>query len=285
VKPSAKYRVIYRYKDRYSITFMCDFFKVSRSGYYDYIKRMDIPDKDEELAQETAECQQRCTKTYGYRRVHIWLGKVKNRRCNPKTVLRVMRKYGLLSEIRRKKKYKRMGQYLHIYDNLLNRDFHAVKPNQKRVTDISYIHTAQGVLYLSAIRDLYDNSIVAYKTETGQTVNLVLNTVKTAKEKETVTTELQLHSDQSFQYTSHAYHNLTKEYGITPSMSRRGNCLDNAVAENFFSILKAECINRQKITNFAIAKSVIDDYIHFYNHKHIQLKTKLTPYEKRCQFA
>jgi len=196
-----------------------------------------------------------------------------------------MRKYGLLSEIRRRKKYKRMSQYLHIYDNHLNRDFYANKPNQKWVTDISYIHTAQGVLYLSAIRDLFDNSIVAYKTGTDQTVNLVLNTIKAAKDKEMVTTELQLHSDQGFQYTSHAYHNLTKEYAITPSMSRRGNCLDNAPAENFFSILKSECINRQKIKDFAMAKSLIDDYIYFYNHERIQLKTKLTPYEKRCQLA
>ena len=280
-----KYLAIYSHKGKYSIKEMCAFFEVSRSGYYDYIKKMDIPDKDEELAQEIAECQQRCTKIYGYRRVHIWLGKVKNRHCNPKTVLRVMRKYGLLSEIRRRKKYKRMSQYLHIYDNHLNRDFYANKPNQKWVTDISYIHTAQGVLYLSAIRDLFDNSIVAYKTGTDQTVNLVLNTIKAAKDKEMVTTELQLHSDQGFQYTSHAYHNLTKEYAITPSMSRRGNCLDNAPAENFFSILKSECINRQKIKDFAMAKSLIDDYIYFYNHERIQLKTKLTPYEKRCQLA
>jgi len=280
-----KYLAIYSHKGKYSIKEMCAFFEVSKSGYYDYIKKMDIPDKDEELAQEIAECQQRCTKTYGYRHVHIWLGKMKNRHYNPKTILRVMRKYGLLSEIRRRKKYKRMSQYLHIYDNHLNRDFYADKPNQKWVTDISYIHTAQGVLYLSAIRDLFDNSIVAYKTGTEQTVNLVLNTIKAAKDKETVTTELQLHSDQGFQYTSHTYHNLTKEYAITPSMSRRVNCLDNAPAENFFSILKSECINRQKIKDFAMAKSLIDDYIYFYNHERIQLKTKLIPYEKRCQLA
>lgn len=103
------------------------------------------------------------------------------------------------------------------------------------VTDISYIHTNQGVLYLSMIRDLYDNSIVAYKTATQQTVNLVLDTIRLAMkcEKKRVAAELQLHSDQGFQYISQAYFKLTKEYGITPSMSRKGNPYDNAMAENF----------------------------------------------------
>jgi transposase InsO family protein len=264
---------------------MCVFFEVSRSGYYDFVKRMAQPERDEPLAAAIVECQNLCRRTYGYRRVHIWLERECGFKVNPKTVLRVMNKYGLLSEIRRRRKYMHMGQQAHKYENLLNRNFHADRPNQKWVTDISYIHTNQGVLYLSAIRDLFDNSIIAYKTGTAQTVNLVLNTIRDAKEKEAVTAELQLHSDQGFQYTSRAYHNLTKEYGITPSMSRRGNCSDNAMAENFFSILKSECINRQKIKDFARAKSLIDEYIYFYNHERIQLKTTLTPIEYRRQSA
>jgi len=278
-----KYLAIFRSKDKYPIKTMCDFFEVSKSGYYDFVKRMDNPDRDEKIASEIGECQELCRKTYGYRRVHIWLQRTKQRHCNPKTVLRVMRKYGLLSEIRRRKKYKNMGQHLHIYANHLNRNFHADRPNQKWVTDISYIHTAQGVLYLSIIRDLFDNSIVAHRTGTEQSVNLVLNTIKDAKQK-TVATEVQLHSDQGFQYTSRGYFNLTKEYGIIPSMSRRGNCLDNAMAENFFSILKSECLNRHKINSFDEAVALVDDYIWFYNHHRIQLKTKQTPLEKRCLF-
>ena len=279
-----KYLAIYRHREKYSITTMCAFFEVSRSGYYDYVKRIDKPMKDEIWAKAIAECQELCRKTYGYRRVQIWLYKSKGIHLNRKTVLRVMNKYVLLSEIRRRKKYKHMGQQSHIYENKLNRNFHADKPNQKWVTDIAYIHTVQGVLYLSAIRDLYDNSIVAYKTGTEQTVNLVLNTIKAAKQKEAVAAELQLHSDQGFQYTSQAYFNLIQEYNIIPSMSRRGNCLDNAMAENFFSILKSECIYRQKIDSFEQARQLIDDYIWFYNHERIQLKTKLTPLEKRRQF-
>ena len=176
-----------------------------------------------------------------------------------------------------------MGQQLHKYENILNRDFTATRPNQKWVTDISYIHTAQGVLYVSVIRDLFDNSIVAHRTGTEQTVNLVLNTIKDAKIKEKAVAELHLHSDQGFQYTSHGYFTLTKEYGITPSMSRRGNCYDNAMAENFFSILKSECIYRQKLDTYVQARLLIDQYIHFYNYERIQLKTRLTPFEKRSQ--
>ena len=274
---------IYRNKDKYSISEMCRFFSVSRSGYYDYLKRMDIPAKDLPLAEKIRECQANCGRTYGYRRVHIWLER-QGIHHNSKTILRIMQKYNLLSVVRRKK-YRNYSNCIHKYKNLLNRDFHADRPNQKWVTDISYIHTKQGVLYLSIIQDLYDNSIVAYKTGTKQNINLVLSTIRAAKKKEKVTAELQLHSDQGFQYTSQAYFNLTKSYGITPSMSRRGNPYDNALAENFFSILKTECIYRVKLQTYEEARLLIGEYIHFYNNQRIQLKTKLTPLEKRSQFA
>ena len=283
MRPEVKYRVIYRHKDKYSISEMCRILGVSRSGYYGFVKRMDKPARDLELSELIRECQQETKQTYGYRRVAIWLER-KGIHHNPKTILRVMNKYSLLSVVRRRK-YCNYSQALHRYDNLLNRDFHADRPNQKWVTDISYIKTAQGFLYLSVIRDLYDRSVVAYKTSTVQNINLVLNTIKAAKRKEKVTKELQLHSDQGFQYTSQAYFNLTKSYHITPSMSRRGNPYDNSLAENFFSILKTECIYRTKIKSFAEAKLLIDDYIYFYNHQRIQLNTKLTPLELRSQFV
>lgn len=280
MRTSVKYQAIYHYREKYPVTVMCRFFEVSRGGYYDYIKRMGTPAFDQALANKITECQNRVCKTYGYRRVHIWLKKQGIYR-NPKTILRVMQKYGLLSEIRRRRKYRQMGEYLHRYPNLLDRQFTADHPNQKWVTDISYIHTGQGVLYLSMIRDLYDNSIIAYKTGTEQTVRLVLDTIRAAKRKETVTAELQLHSDQGFQYTSQAYFNLTQEYGITPSMSRRGNCYDNAMAENFFSILKTECIYRVKPATFSEANRLINDYIWFYNNERIQLKTGEAPLARR----
>ena len=278
MRPKVKYVVIYRHRTEYPISVMCRFFGVSRSGYYDFVHKLGEPEKDANLANEIRQQQERSHNTYGYRRMQLALA-AKGIHRNPKTVLRVMKKYNLLSEIRRRRRWVNMGQQLHRYENLLNRQFQSNRPNHKWVTDISYIHTKQGVLYLSIIRDLYDNSIVAYKTGTEQTINLVLDTIHLAmrKEKKRVAAELQLHSDQGFQYTSQAYFKLTQRYGITPSMSRRGNCYDNAMAENFFSILKTECIYRHKPTSFKEANEMIDRYIHFYNHERIQLKTGVAP--------
>ena len=278
MRPRVKYQIIYMNRNRYPVSTMCRFLGVSRSGYYGYVKRLDQPAHDTVLAEIIREQQKKCDKTYGYRRMWKWLENVKKIRRNPKTILRIMKKYELLSEIRRRRKWRQMGQQLHKYENLLNREFQADRPNRKWVTDISYIHTGQGVLYLSVIRDLFDNSIIAYKTGTNQSVNLVLDTIRLAMQQEKkVAAELQLHSDQGSQYTSQAYFDLTKEYGITPSMSRRGNCYDNAMAENFFSILKTECIYRHQAATFEEARTLIDDYIHFYNHQRIQLKTGVAP--------
>ena len=278
MRPKAKYAVIHRHRNEYPISVMCQFFGVSRSGYYDYVKQIGKPEKDADLAKEIQLCQDSTDKTYGYRRVCLWL-EHKKIHTNPKTVLRVMKKYGLLSEVRRRRKWINLGQQVHKYENLLKRQFRTDRPNSKWVTDISYIHTKEGVLYLSMIRDLYDNSIVAYKTSSRQTVSLVLDTIRLAmrNEKKRVAAELQLHSDQGFQYTSQGYFNLTQSYGITPSMSRKGNPYDNAMAENFFSILKTECIYRHKPKTFKEANDLIDRYIHFYNYERIQIRTGVAP--------
>ena len=117
------------------------------------------------------------------------------------------------------------------------------------------------------------------------TVKVVLDKIHYDMSKEKVTAELQLHSDQGSQYVSDDYFVITKSYGITPSMSRRGNPYDNSLAENFFSILKSECINRVKISGYEEARLLISEYINYYNRYRIQYKTKLTPLEKRNQFV
>ena len=285
MKAKFKYEVICAHREEYPVAVMCKFFGVSKSGYYDYVKRIGRVEKDFELAEKISLQQKRCFQTYGYRRMHIWLEQ-QGIHHNPKTILRIMKKYGLLSEIRRRRKWQNLGQQVHRYENLLNRQFHADRPNAKWVTDISYIHTKEGILYLSMIRDLYDNSIVAYKTASSQTVNLVLDTVRLAmrREKKKVAAELQLHSDQGFQYTSQAYFQLMQSYKITPSMSRRGNPYDNVMAENFFSILKTECIYRHKPKSLREANSMIERYIDFYNNERIQTKTGVAPLTLRHSF-
>ena len=131
VRSKVKYWVIYRHREEYPISAMCKLFGVSRSGYYAFVQRLGKPEADAALARIIEECQERCRKTYGYRRVWLWL-KQKHIERNPKTVLRVMKKYGLLSKIRCRRKWVQMGQQVHRYENLLNRQFHADRPNTKR---------------------------------------------------------------------------------------------------------------------------------------------------------
>ena len=140
MRAKAKYAVIYRYREKYPVLVMCKFFSVSKSGYYNFVKRMRRPEKDATLAEIIRQQQDKCFHTYGYRRMWLWLRTSKGICCNPKTILRVMKKYGLLAEIRRRRKWQQMGQQAHRYKNLLGREFHADKPNRKWVTDISYIH-------------------------------------------------------------------------------------------------------------------------------------------------
>ena len=282
MKASIKYRVIHRFKDKYSIYDMCKFFNVSRSGYYAWVKKLDKEDHDKLIGELIKQCQEKTRRTYGYRRVKIWLLREFGLVINHKAVLRIMNKYDLLSKSRRRRKWVQNIESLHRYENKFERNFYADRPNAKWCTDISYIPTKEGFLYLSVIKDLYDNFIVSYKVGSQNDNNLVFETIRLAQKE--ITAELQLHSDQGFQYTSHGYFKLTQSYNITPSMSSPGTPLDNACAENFFSTLKSEWFHRFKPDTKTEAQSLIDEYIHFYNFERIQLKTKLTPFEKRCQF-
>ena len=264
---------------------MCRFLKVSRAAYYAWIKRMDKPDADEEKMKLIQMAYLGSRRTYGYRRITMWISRERGQIINPKAVLRLMHKLGIQSIARRRKVYRKMtgiDQY-HRYSNLLNRDFSASRPNRKWATDITYIPTQQGWLYLSVIKDLHDGFIVAYQISPQNSVALVTKMLQQACSKEMVTDGLALHSDQGHQYCSHAYYVLTQQYGIRPSMSRRGNCWDNAPMENFFSHLKSEAIHHVKLQTFHQAKEVIAEYIRFFNYERIQLKTRLTPFELRCQ--
>ena len=158
-------------------------FRYPRSGYYDFVHRLGRPEKDAALAEIIAEQQERSFHTYGYRRMWLVLKKRGIYR-NPKTILRIMEKYGLLAEIRRRRKWQQMGQQVHKYKNLLNREF-SCGPAQQQMGNghLLHPHQARRNLYLSMIRDLYDNSIVAYKTGTEQTVNLVLDTIRLAMQQ------------------------------------------------------------------------------------------------------
>lgn len=272
MRPSLKYKIIYRKRGSYSISEMCKFFEVSRSGYYSFVNRIGQPDRDKPMAELIQERRVgRFGKSLGCRRMQKWLEQEKDLHYNYKTVWRVMQKYGLLSECRRKR-YHRPGEVMHVYPNDLNRNFHSEQPDTKWVTDITYIQTPQGTLYLSAILDLYDRHVVAYRLSTRNDCKLVTDTLTAAMKTKKVTVKRQLHSDQGIQYTSQAYFSLTKEYGISPSMSRRSNPYDNAVVENFFGMFKTECIYPCRPQTIAQARQLVQFYIDFYNGERMKLK-------------
>jgi len=263
---------------------MCEFFGVSRAAYYAWVKRVRKPDPDQERMQQIQAVYETSHKTYGYRRITIQLQDKHGLRINHKAVLRLMRKLHIRSVARKPYPYRKvedLGTY-HCYPNVLDRDFTASQPNQKWVTDITYVRLEQGWAFLSIIRDLFDGFIVSHILHDRNSIALVTRTLQQAKQNEKVTDGLVLHSDQGMQYTSQAYHVLTSQYNITPSMSRRANCWDNAPAENFFSHLKEEYMRHFPLPTFDQAKQYVADYIHFYNYERIQLKTRQTPYETRC---
>jgi putative transposase len=278
----AQYRVIYSHRGRYEVKAMCEFFGVSRAAYYKWAARMKEPDRDEKRMKRVEEVYLQSRQTYGYRRVTLSL-RQRGERINHKTVLRLMNKLGICSIARRRKVYRKLEtiEHYHCYPNRLNRDFHAEAPNQKWVTDITYIRTLQGWAYLSVIKDLYDGFIVAHHLDHNNSLALVLNTLRQAA-KEMVTDGLILHSDRGNQYTSQAYFSLTHQYNMLPSMSRPANCWDNAPAENFFSHLKEELVRHMVNPSFDHICQAVDDYIYFYNYHRIQLKTGQTPYQIRC---
>jgi putative transposase len=259
---------------------LCKYLKVSKSGYYKYLKCN--KEDDVETLNLIKQLQDRYKRRYGYRRIQIALLTKFSKKVNHKKVLRLMSKYNLLSKIRRKYMYRKPSEVLHKYANLFNQNFKTTNINEKWTTDISYIITHEGRLYLSVIKDIYDGYIVAYKYSTVQDLKLVSDTVKLALATEKPNNTI-LHSDQGFQYTSHMYNIIAKENNITLSMSRKATPLDNAPVESFFSAFKTECIYLEKPRTIEQAKELCDEYIDFYNFERIQLKHKQSPYELRQQ--
>ena len=280
-----KYRVIERYRGRYSIEAMCRVFEVSRSGYYAWRNRQGREAKDQWLVDLIVDCQQRCKQTYSCRRVQHWIRRQTGRTVNLKAILRILRKFDLLAQIRRRRPYVHYKQAVYKYPNLLNRAFEQAIPNQFWVTDITYIPTAKGMLYLCAVVDLCGKMVLAYRIGNDMTASLVTDTIRDAFKKEMVADGLALHSDQGSQYTSQAYYDLSQQYHFFPSMSSPGCPYDNAAMENFFGTLKAECLYRSHFSCRPELEQIIDEYVQFYNFERINLKDGLTPYEIRSKAA
>lgn len=280
-----KYRVIERLRGKYSIEAMRKVFEVSRSGYYAWRNRQGKESKDQWLVNLITEIQSKSNQTYGCRRIRRWLKRKHKKNVNLKAILRIMRKYDLLSQVRRRRSYMRFQRAIHKYPNLLERAFNQTAPNRFWATDITYIPTAHGMVYMCAVIDMCGKMVLAYRIGTNMTASLVTDTIRDAKQKEMVTDGLTLHSDQGSQYTSEAYFDLMQEYHIQPSMYSPGCPYDNAAMENFFGTLKTECLYRMKFSCRAQVEQAVAEYVQFYNFERINLKDGLTPFENRSKTA
>jgi len=276
------YRVIERFANKYPITAMAKFYQVSTSGFYAW-KNRKKEDKDIELLNMIKECQEKNKKLLGYRRVRLWLQKEKGINVNKKRILRVMRQNNLLSKIRRKRVFSLKMGNANKYENILNRNFASAQPNEKWVSDISEISTPNGKVFLSAIKDLYDDFIVSHVMADRQTYPLVDRTIKLATSHEKTKAETILHTDGGGQYRSKKYKEQTKENNITPSMSAPGTPGDNSPAENFFSTLKTECIYLENPRDPNEAIEMVEEYIQYYCYERIQQDGK-TPWERRSKW-
>ncbi|MDC0765329.1 IS3 family transposase [Brevibacillus sp. AG] len=282
-----KHIVVDELRDKRSVQELCAYLGISRSGYYAYVKRKD-DDRDEHLKRKIRSIYEERDKTVGYRRVQDELYRQYNLKVNHKKVLRLMQELGMQAIIRRKyihrTSYEAAVSDGRIAENLLQRNFTAEGPNQKWVTDVTQFRVFDRRIYLSAIKDLWNNEIVAYHLSQRNDNPLVLETFKKAFEKQKDVAGLIVHSDQGYQYTSHAYHDMLPKVGAQISMSRRGNCYDNASMESFFSHLKVEALYPYDIRSIEEAQRRIEEFILFYNEKRAQRKlNKLTPVEYRRQ--
>lgn len=224
---------------------------------------------------------------YGHRKIKAILNRKYGINVIRKTVQKIMGKFQIQCQIKKKRQKYISGESNIVVPNILNRNFKASRFNEKWVTDITYLPYGSTMLYLSTIMDLYNNEIVAFKVSAKQDINLVLDTLKEAVELRKPE-GLILHSDQGAVYTSHAFQNLAKEKSITTSMSRKGNCHDNAVIESFHSSLKSEGFNAQSRASMSNSKvvQIVNQYMYRYNHVRIQAKLSyLSPLEYRGQVA
>lgn len=252
-----------------------------RSTYYYWVKQMNRPDKYSEIKDVIKVIFDEHQGRYGYRRITLEL-RNKGVVLNHKTVRRLMNEMGLKCLVRLKKYRSYRGETGKVAPNILERNFKADKPNQKWVTDVTEFHLHGEKLYLSPILDLYNGEIIAYQLEHRPIYPLVSKMLDKAFKKLKDGDTPILHSDQGWHYQMAKYQVSLKQYGIVQSMSRKGNCLDNAVMENFFGLLKSELLYLHEFESMDHFKKELVKYIDYYNHKRIKAKLKgMSPVEYR----
>lgn len=243
---------------------------MARSTFFYHLKRLRSPDRYVPIKQELIQLFRIHKGRYGYRRITVELNK-KGIHINHKTVFRLMSELGLKSVVRRRKRVYYNGEAYGIVPNRLNRDFSSNRPLTKLVTDVTEFHLFDRKVYLSPIMDLFNREIICYSIASSPNISMVKEMLEGLYTK-TCPRDAVIHSDQGVLYQSKWYQDSLRQHGFKQSMSRRGNCLDNAVIENFFGIVKTEFFYQRKFQSIQDFINELKLYINYYNHKRIKIK-------------
>lgn len=257
---------------------------MARSSYYYHEKRSELTDKYDSVKEVIMQVYHHHKGRYGYRRITLDL-RNKGIVINHKTVLRLMKVLGLKSAIRVKKYKSYKGEQGRIAPNILNRKFKSAHPDEKWATDLTEFNVLGKKLYLSPIIDMFNGEIVSYELSERPNFNQIVAMLKKSFKKIPDNTNLILHSDQGWQYQMKQYQRILTGKGIIQSMSRKGNCLDNAIVENFFGTLKSELFYLKQYRSVTQLKSEIVEYINYYNNERISENLKgMSPTQYRAHY-
>jgi putative transposase len=268
--------VIWELRHKHKISLLIEISGLPRSTYYYHAKGSANPDKYSEIKEQITSIYTENKGRYGYRRITNELHR-RSYVINHKTVQRLMKELGIVCRVRMKKYKSYKGEVGKIAPNLLEQNFKAMAPNQKWVTDVTEFNLFGQKLYLSPILDLYSSDVISYVISDRPTLSMTISMLEEAFYQIEDGSNLILHSDQGWQYQHKHYQRVLKTKGIRQSMSRKGNCLDNAVIENFFGLVKSELLYLQQFDSIAHFKAELVEYLDYYNNRRIKAKLKGLP--------
>ena len=268
--------MIQELRREHNLAILLEIAQLPKATFYYHRKNQDKQDKYAHAKAEITAIFHENKGRYGYRRV---ADELRNRgfSLNHKTVQRLMKELGLICRVRMKKYRSYKGEQGKVADNELNREFRAEKPNQKWVTDVTEFRLFGQKLYLSPILDLYSGDIVTYTISDSPNLLMVTTMLEQAFQQIPDNTDLLLHSDQGWHYQHKQFRKMLEEKGVKQSMSRKGNCYDNSVMENFFGHLKCELLYLQEFESVEHFKAELIDYIDYYNNRRIKARLKGLP--------
>ncbi|SEB21308.1 Transposase InsO and inactivated derivatives, partial [Thalassobacillus cyri] len=264
-----KAEIITELRQEYPLKKLVQVAGMPRSTYYHCVQKSKQPDPDSELKKRITDIYHKHKGRLGYRRIQEELDN-RGIHVNHKKVYRIMRELGLKCLVRMKKYRSYKGRVGKVAENILNRSFRAEKPNQKWVTDITEFKLFGEKLYLSPVLDLYNGEIITYTIGSSPVYSLVGTMLDQALKRLDEDDQLLMHSDQGWHYQMPQYRQTLKQHNITQSMSRKGNCHDNAVMENFFGIMKSELLYLCEFESIEHFKQELKEYMDYYNHERIK---------------